>query len=124
MITSIVSWVLFFACALSIFVVPRESFGSFDGYCVSIIVRCLAAMIFILIALFPLFGKNQVRRYFFTAIAVFVSYVAGAMVWTQAEARFGFMKSLLVLGILALISLVYVVFFEKRNKRHNLMPMR
>lgn len=128
MIISVVSWILFFVCTLSLFVIPESFFGSFDNYCASIIARCITAIVFLFIAFFPAFGKSQIKRYIAFILLTIGTVVGVLAAWTYVETKFGFIKSFTALGVLAFISLVYIVFFEDRKnwrqRAKKLMLMR
>lgn len=102
MYTSIIAGVLFFVSTFSLFVVPETVFNSFEDYCWSIIIRCAVSMIFMFVAVFPIFGKDQIRRYVaLIALVVGISAVFTTM-WTYAEMKFGFIPTLTVLATVVL----------------------
>lgn len=114
MITSAISFLLFFVSMISLFFAPRELFGSY--YDESVLIRCVASIIFLLIAMFPAFGKNQIGRYI-VFIALSVGIAVGATAgWMWAVMKYGFERSFIAFGIIAALSLIYIVFFEKRKQ--------
>lgn len=107
--------ILFLLCTTSLFVLPANLWGSLENYCLSIIIRIIAAIVCLYLAVYPYFGKEQIGRWFiFVSVSLGIS-VTAAIILQYLDANFGFFNTLLILGTLTLLLGAYLL-IEKFKK--------